>query len=1052
MKEYYFENKEFVIENYINKKPFSSFLPGIAGKMGIPLWAFYVNRGQGISSFGTRDKGNPILEFSPANTAYQTVDRIGFRTFVKVDNKVYEFFKDVKNNSKMYISKHGLSIEETNFDINIKVVVKYFGLPNENLAALVRKVDIYNLDNYNRQIEIIDGLSQIFPYGVANGNYKEMSNLLRSWMDVENLKDDFAFYKMRSSTSDESEMKAVVSGNFYVSFVDNKLKRPIVDNNLIFGYDTSLSQAIVFEEESVVDIREKYQVTANKVPAGYTLAHQTLGVDDKISIITYIGSAYNVELVYEFINKASNRKYYNSKLEEAKLEVDILVDNAYLKSNFPILDEYLKQSFLDNILRGGYPVIMGKDKKFVYHLFSRKHGDLERDYNYFSLAPEFFSQGNGNFRDVCQNRRNDSLLVDGVDDYNVKFFGSLIQYDGYNPLSINGSSFVIENKKDIEKLMLENFENNDQVIIDILNNKFSPGMIINTIENNKIKTKYNSIEVLNNILDKSKQDIEAVFGEGYWIDHWTYILDLIENYLKIYPDKFNNLMFDDMEYKTYQSIATVLPRSEKTVITPSGEIRQYGSVIHKDQQKIDKCNLDVHSSNWHKLNNGQIYYTNLFNKILILIANKFSSLDPFGIGISMESDKPGWNDAMNGLPGLFGSGVSETIELKRLIDFIKDRGVIKSLEIQKQVYSFLYKINELTVGNLSDFDFWNEANNVKENYRNKCNHNFKNEFIETNYDNINSMLNNFSKKLNHSIEKAIEYGKGIIPTFITYKVNDYIPLTEDGHPKIGIYGLPLAIPKGFEIEPLTPFLEAPARYLKIENDVNKSKKLYKLIKKTDIYDSENKMYKTSGNLDKYSLEIGRIRAFTKGWLEREANFLHMTYKYLLGLLKSGLYEEFYDELFDNFVCFMEPQKYGRSTTENSSFIAPDVNPNKEIRGQGFMARLTGSTAEVLSIIFEMMMGKTPFKFSNNVLTFEPKPIIHKDLFDENNSVEYKFLGKTIIQYINESGLSTYDPTVSIYKIQLMGERVVDIDNNLVMGQYADEIRLGKYKKIIIFIR
>ncbi len=34
-------------------------------------------------------------------------------------------------------------------------------------------------------------------------------------------------------------------------------------------------------------------------------------------------------------------------------------------------------------------------------------------------------------------------------------------------------------------------------------------------------------------------------------------------------------------------------------------------------------------------------------------------LDPESKGLMYEGGKPGWNDAMNGLPGLFGSGVSE---------------------------------------------------------------------------------------------------------------------------------------------------------------------------------------------------------------------------------------------------------------------------------------------------------------------------------------------------------------------------------------------------------
>ncbi|MFA5431151.1 MAG: hypothetical protein WC329_08335, partial [Candidatus Omnitrophota bacterium] len=71
---------KFSIRNYNLSRPFASFFPGIAGKYGIPMWVFYVNRGQGISSFGIKDKDHPILEFYPANKAWQATPLLGFRT------------------------------------------------------------------------------------------------------------------------------------------------------------------------------------------------------------------------------------------------------------------------------------------------------------------------------------------------------------------------------------------------------------------------------------------------------------------------------------------------------------------------------------------------------------------------------------------------------------------------------------------------------------------------------------------------------------------------------------------------------------------------------------------------------------------------------------------------------------------------------------------------------------------------------------------------------------------------------------------------------------
>ena len=115
--------------------------------------------------------------------------------------------------------------------------------------------------------------------------------------------------------------------------------------------------------------------------------------------------------------------------------------------------------YLDNSLRGGIPVLLGdiddashrlsvdEDSRIkVYHLFSRIHGDLERDYNDFVIEPTYFSQGPGNFRDVAQNRRNDVIINPRVGSFNVKQFLSFIQADGYNPLSVEAVVFTIDDK------------------------------------------------------------------------------------------------------------------------------------------------------------------------------------------------------------------------------------------------------------------------------------------------------------------------------------------------------------------------------------------------------------------------------------------------------------------------------------------------------------------------------------------------------------------------------------------------------------------------------
>ena len=96
---------------------------------------------------------------------------------------------------------------------------------------------------------------------------------------------------------------------------------------------------------------------------------------------------------------------------------------------------------------------------------------------------------------------------------------------------------------------------------------------------------------------------------------------------------------------------------------------------------------------------------------------------------------------------------------------------------------------------------------------------------------------------------------------------------------------------------------------------------------------------------------GRVRAFTPGWLERESVFLHMEYKYFLGMLKAGLYDRFYEAVQDALIPYQKPEVYGRSILENSSFLASSANPDPSVHGQGFVARLSGAALHRTAAVF-----------------------------------------------------------------------------------------------------
>ncbi|MUG45934.1 cellobiose phosphorylase [Paenibacillus woosongensis] len=1075
MSNYSFDQNAFVIKQFDKAKPFSSFLPGLAGLKGIPMWTFYVNRGQAVCSFGIRDKKSPIMEFSPASITYQSVTSKGFRTFIKREGAkgIYEPFQsaapDAAAERKMVILPNEIGIEEVNKEQGTGIKVTYFQMPNDDYAALVRKVEITNISGEPMKLEVLDGLPEILPYGVDNAGYKEVGNLLRSWMEVYNLDNNIPYYRVRSSTSDSAEVSEVQSGHFYLSFgQDGKIVKPIVDFQIIFGDNTSLAYPDRFAERSLAELTAEQEYCTNKVPCGFTGLSVQLAAGETTTLYTLIGHIESMERLNEKAPSIASPAYIAVKQAEAGQLTEELTDDIATRTSSPLFDAYCRQSYMDNFLRGGYPFLFENGREgFVIHLYSRKHGDLERDYNFFSIAPEYYSQGNGNFRDANQNRRNDIYFNPRVGTFNIVTFFSLIQADGYNPLGVEGTSFTVPEQRAAGlREWVETSVSNPQIaekLQALCLGKFTPGKVISLLADKSAGLRRNEEEILTGILSLAEQNIEAAFGEGYWSDHWTYNLDLIDGYLDIFPDRKEKLLFGEEVYTFFDSPARVLPRSEKYVINGT-KVRQYGALEH-DEEKMQRFGLSLNDTNWLKTKHGEgeIFRTNLFVKLISLSLNKFATLDPYGMGVEMEGDKPGWNDAMNGLPGLFGSGMSETFELKRIVKLVIEASELygdRQVGLPEEMHELLDRVSRLMerqfAGELEQFDYWDQVAAAREQYRDDIRFGISGELKQISLAELGSIYKQMLKKIDQGIERAIELGHGLTPTYFVFEAVEYEPVLDaQGKPVISGYGLPKVVVKKFEAKPLPHFLEGPARWLKTIDDKAQAEKAYELIRQSDLFDKEIQMYKTSVSLDGESQEIGRIRAFTPGWLERESVFLHMSYKYLLALLKSGLYEQFFAEMKTSLIPFLDPAVYGRSTLENSSFIATSVNPDPHVHGRGFVARLSGSTAEFISMWIKMMMGSTVFSVNDGQLQLAFEPVLPGWLFDEQGKVAFKFLGSTQVTYHNPLQADTFGADKAmVERIQLMKKdgSTAEIIGSVIGGELAHEVRNGQVAAIDIYLK
>ncbi|ADH97866.1 hypothetical protein [Salisediminibacterium selenitireducens] len=989
----------FQMDDFQNKAPFSSFLPGIAGARGIPAWAFYVNRGQGIASFGVQDKDHAIMEFHPADKSYQHVYQQGFRTFLNVHDEDGDVFvepfaiegavsEQVKES--MQIHDNALKLTYSHETVGLEMTVTYTALPESKVGALMRHVDLTNKTDRPVHVELLDGMPRVMPSGVSNAAYKELGNTLKSWFDVEEASWSVPFYTLRGSMDDSAEVREIPAGNFYSTLVKTETgihqPVPVVDPGLVFGTDTSLTLPKGFLGGFQAPETIEEQTVTNKVACGFTHLDISLEPGSSVSWISVTGSGKNKETVAGFISETFNFDELLAKEARAMALVKEMTDTVSAKTAHPVFDSYARQNYLDNGLRGGFPVAYGSEPGQIFYLFSRKHGDLERDYNFFSISPTYYSQGNGNYRDVNQNRRLDLFFEPRVHDRSVRQFMSLIQLDGYNPLVVKGTTFSAG--ETVDGVITNHVGADDrEKVLTFFDTPFTPGELLHFVEDEGIMLMASFEEFLESVLKESLESVDADHGEGFWVDHWTYNLDLIDSFLGVYPDQ-REQFFTDKVYPFFDTPVSIMPRSSTYRILEGKGLRQYDA-IKEDEEKLHG-QKDGEISSWVARKEGGRYETDLYSKLVLLAASKTAAIAPYGLGVEMEAGKPGWNDSLNGLPGLVGTSTSELMELKRLVDLLVDEGPY-DVTLPSPSVAFIHQLADLAGEPSGDaMTDWDQRATLRETYRSQVTGKPVQSETVVDQATVKERLIALKRLVDESVEAVNGYGE-LIPTYFYFEAEGEL------HEDLSKLQLkPVAV---------TPFLEGIVKKMKV-SDRSGAKALYDKVKDSDIYDRKLGMYKTSMSIQGETNEIGRAKAFTPGWLENESIFLHMAYKYHLETLRSGLYTDYYEDIKHALIPFLDADVYGRSTLENSSFIASSANPDESLHGRGYVARLSGSTVEFLHMWLVMMGAERPFTAEDG-LTFALSPKLAGSFFTEEGEVSFRLFNQCEVTYSNPSRKDTF---------------------------------------------
>ena len=1086
----------FVIDQYNDLVPFASFLPGIAGVSGRPAWAFYVNRGQAIASFGVRNKDGAFLEFFPADKAYQLTPSRGFRTFLKINAggqiQTHEPFQrgaGPEVRQRLYITDHEVGVEEINPQLGFSIRADMFTLPEAAVAGLVRRVEVTNTSaqpkkNRNRRRLAASAALRHEPmdFEVHEPNFGSLHARRRraakpAVLPAESLADRYA------------ASRADCCLQFFRRFPERQTHRRARRCGTRFRLGRRFSRPERFFEQS---LNFDNQVAGNQTPSAFQALTLELQPGQSGVFYGFYGHAESQEVMERFVAEADNNRYFEAKRESNRRLIDGIAQKAFTATAKPLFDAHARQCYLDNGLRGGFPSQVPGGAQL--YLFGRKHGDLERDYNDFLLQDTPYSEGNGDFRDVLQNRRMDLFFNPTLDAKNIRYFFNLIQPDGYNPCSLRNSRFVIDlsntkpspegegwvrgNSNQEESLFKSPHPNllpegegahslNSAVLTknfahyferfpeleQLLSREFKYAELWQVLQGAE-----NPEPIIAEILARAQEVEDAEFDRGYWSDHWTYLVDLLVGYKAIYPDRLPGL-FLDKTYTFFDPTHFVVPRAQKYVVTPNG-VRQYGAV-QASPDKTDLINSRAHRRYQVRSQQGRgdIVYTTLLGKILTLGANKLATLDPFGVGTEMEADRPGWCDALNGLPGILGSSVNETIELKRLVDFTLTAlaDVASACSLPVELAEFIAALAALLrCADLTPEQFWQHSGAAKEAYRDK---------VFMGFDGAEQALSiaavqNFLTLVSGHLDAAIARAKGPqgIVTYFAYEAEQYREI-EGGKAEV----------TRFKQKPLPLFLEGFVHALRIA-EPDEARRLYEAARESELFDKKLGMYRLNAPLGDNALELGRIGVFNYGWLENGSIFLHMHYKFVLEMVRAGLVDEFYNQIEQLLVAFRDPAEYGRNPVENSSFLVSsgfDVDPRQH--GRGCVARLSGSTVEFLHLWTHLFLGPNPFVFEQGKLLFKPTPMLSKSFFSAHeqsvnlfgfaetlpaDSAACALLGTILLVYINPERQDTFgDATVMPCRYQLYGwdDKVRTVESLHLEGQTAEALRLGQFRRVDVVL-
>ena len=546
---------------------------------------------------------------------------------------------------------------------------------------------------------------------------------------------------------------------------------------MIFSYDLSLKRPVGFEERPLKELLLEEQMTQNLLPCSFYGITRTLAPGGSVTLYELIGQVENKQLLKEYFAEKKDAAYFEAKKREADELAEALTDGIRTRTASAAFDAYCRYTYMTNkaaraVIRCSWGTIRSfmsiPENTVIWSGITIT----------FPCCREFYSQETGTSR--CQSEPPlRHLFAPFVGRKNIQEFYSLIQLDGYNPLGVEKLTYRLS-KERAKKLLADVKEEQRRALLDFATKPFTPGALCRKFGDVFGDTWDETLFI--RVIDFAEEMVNGSFGEGYWSDHWTYNLDLILDYLSVFPEQEEEMLYEEV-YTTFLSRINVNRRFRRYVETENG-LRQYRA-LNEASRLADLGEKLVRT----EYGSGDVLTMTLMEKLILLSAVKFATLDAYGMGIEMEGGKPGWYDALNGMPGLFGSSMAETYELARMLSYTIEalKQYPGEVALIEELGCFLDELNLITrlehdniMRDEELLSFWNRINDAKEIYRDKTYQGVSGKKMVYHTEQLAAILEGFLEIVTCGIKKARWISGEICPTYFTYEVPEYEKLKDGG--------------------------------------------------------------------------------------------------------------------------------------------------------------------------------------------------------------------------------------------------------------------------------